>query len=208
VSLGLALLTVARSHPYADEVVQSEAAQCDPDQWLSVARAYGEERRSADAWGALERAAACGADPAALLPHKALLSAQLDPPERALPLLDEALLQAPQHLGLRFTRARTLMALGMAEAAARDWQEALSKAPSPQPDDVLGYSRALVQSGQHRQALEVLDTFITRLGPSPALVNAALQLELELGWTAAARARLEGLPDTPFWRARREAWVP
>jgi tetratricopeptide (TPR) repeat protein len=213
VNLALALLTVAWSHPYADEVVHADPPRCDPDsttgsRWLSVAMAYGEEQRSEDAFGALERAEACGADPAAVLTHRALLSAQLQPPERALPLLDEAISQAPQHLGLLFARARALMALGMAEAAARDWEQALSRVSSPQPDDVLGWSRALAQSGQHPQALEVLDTFIVRLGPSPALVDAALRLELELGWTTAAEARLRGLPDTPFWRARRETLFP
>jgi tetratricopeptide (TPR) repeat protein len=208
VSLALALLTAAWSHPYADEVVQTDPPRCDPERWLSMARAYADEQRRQDALGALERASACGADPSVVLTYRALIAAQLQPPERALPLLDEALSLSPQHLGLLFARARALMALGMAEAAARDWELALAQVSAPQPDDVLGWTRALAQSGQHHRAIEVLDGFIDRLGPSPALVDAALQLELQLGWTVSAQARLEGLPDTPFWRTRREALLP
>lgn len=118
-------------------------------------------------------------------------------------MLDDALRENPEHLGLRAERARILAALGFDEAASEDWSFVMARTARPQPDQVLLWSEALSRAGDLRRALDVLDDAIERVGPAPALVLRALDVEIALGWTTAALGRLDGLPDRSPWRERR-----
>lgn len=186
-------LGLAYAHPGVDDrLVETET--CDVGPLLSLARAYADERRPADASRTLDRAAACGADPSVVAEHRALVDGSIE-------ALDAAIAADPDHAGLRLTRSHVLATLGRTSDAIADAERALARIERPQPDDALFLSR--LHAGDPVRALAVLDDTIRRIGPAPALVDEALTLERSLGWTIAALARLDGLPRTPFWLDRR-----
>lgn len=205
-SLLAAMAGLALAHPFAEEALAAAPPGCADGgaRWLKVAESFAEEDRLEEASDALARARACGMEEGVLAAYRALLDARGRDPAQALPLLDEALRVHEGHLGLRLARARVLAELGMLEAASEDWTYAFQHLARPSPDEVLRWAQVLMQAGDPRRALEVLDSAIERLGPAPSLVCAAVDAELALGWTAAALGRLDGLPDTPYWRERRE----
>lgn len=199
------LAAASAAHPYADEVSAVAPPGCEGGgaRLLSLARAYTDERRQQDALAAISRARACGAEPAVVAAHEALVLAKLDSPVAALQALDEALQESPQHLGLRAERAKVLCALGMYEAALEDLAFVAARAPRPDPDLVLRHAEAWQRLGRLDEALVVLDEAIAAAGPAPALVLRAVDIELSLGSTLSALGRLEGLPDREPWRSQR-----
>ncbi|MEQ1505768.1 MAG: hypothetical protein ABMB14_26270 [Myxococcota bacterium] len=191
---------VAAAHPTADEAMAGDRPiGCDADRWLAVARSYAEERRAADALGALDRAAACGAEAGVVALHRGLIAPLLSAPRDALPALDAAIDANPNHVALRLARGRALAAIGRPEAALVDVERALTDLDRPQPDDVLLHASLLDAVGDPEGALTAVDDGVARLGPAPGLVARAVALELALGRPIAALARLDGLPDTPSW---------
>jgi tetratricopeptide (TPR) repeat protein len=187
-------LGIAWAHPTMDDRLATGAgAGCDIDELLSLARGFLDEHRTEEATRAVDRAAACGAEPSVLALYRAL-----GPEGRtSLPLLDAAVAANPNHTGLRLVRSRRLAELGRTAEAALDARLALAAVERPQPDDVLWLAH--LEADAPDTALATLDDAIARLGPAPALVREALRIELALGRPIAALGRLDGLPRTPDW---------
>lgn len=199
------LAAASAAHPYADEVSRVAPPDCHDGgaRLLSLARAYTDERRQQDALEAISLARACGAEPAVVAAHEALVLAKLDSPVAALNALDEALRESPQHLGLRAERARALCALGLYESALEDLVFVAERSPKPDLDLALRHADAWQRLGRPEEALDALDAAIAAAGPAPALVLRAVDIELSLGSTLSALGRLEGLPDREPWRSQR-----
>lgn len=193
------LVTPAAAHPAADEALAAElagGAAGEPEVWLRRARALAAEGRTGDGLAALQRARALGADPAEVALARGVLLAASDPGRAELEL-DAALAGRPGHAGALATRARLRAARGDAEGAAADL---LALGDRAGPDDRLLAARLLRDLGRPAEALEVLDGG----PPAPALVEAAVALELALGRPDAALGRLDALPEAPWTWALRD----
>ncbi|MEZ4238291.1 MAG: hypothetical protein R3F59_19495 [Myxococcota bacterium] len=117
----------------------------------------------------------------------------------ALRAVDAALAAHPGDRGLQLDRARLLAEAGRVDEAAQLGLEAIAAPGRLRPDDalaVVGWCRAV---GRAEDALRVADVAIARGGPAPAVVEAALALELALGRPDDALGRLDGLPPTATW---------
>lgn len=128
-------------------------------------------------------------DPRILVAYASLALAR-EQPEVARQRLAVALSLAPGDPSAHILRARASARLGEAAAAHADYSAALAALPEPSPD--LYLARAALPVAPEL-ALRGLDEGIARLGPAAALVERALALELQLGRTDAALARLDAL---------------
>ncbi len=115
--------------------------------------------------------------------------------------LDQAVAAAPADAEARIQRARTFAELGEKSAALADFAVAFLLLPEPPPE--LFLERAALFSSPSA-ALASLDEGLTRLGPVMSLHLRALDLELALGRTEAALARLDTLTAAA---ERRELWL-
>lgn len=106
-------------------------------------------------------------------------------------------------------RARAQVQLGEPLAAAEDYRVAIDRLVEPAPDIVLEYADAFLAAGEgHRaQALQVVESGISRLGPLVTLQLKAADIELSLGEYDAALRRFEQLaalsPRKERWHVRR-----
>ena len=116
-------------------------------------------------------------------------------PAAASAALARCLSAWPEHPEAHLAMARASTASGDSRAAAHHYERALQTAPVATPAHYLGLSRALAAAGRPDQALASLDEGMRRLGPLPALTDAAIALELERGTTDAALARLDRDPE-------------
>jgi tetratricopeptide (TPR) repeat protein len=114
----------------------------------------------------------------------ALATAQ---PAVARTFLDRALNLTPDEPEALILRARALAQLAHSAAALADYDAALRVLSSPAPELFLERAAVCATSAD---ALRVLDEGLARLGPVPGLALRALDLEVSLGRTAAALARL------------------
>jgi tetratricopeptide (TPR) repeat protein len=194
------LLPPSAAHPGADERLAANLADeraADPQLWLDQARALASEGRGDEALIALQHARSSGADTVDLALVRAMVLAATGP-AAAVRELDAVLAARPEHAGARALRARLWARLDQPEAALDDLR-ALGEGATL--DDRLLLVHLLRDLHRYDEALAAVDA-----GPSvPALVDAAVQLELVLGRPEAALGRLDAMPDTPFWAARRAA---
>lgn len=116
-------------------------------------------------------------------------------------LLDDAVASAPRDAEAHILRARALARLKAAPEALADYTVALQILPEPPPE--LFLERAALYDAP-ADAVRSLDEGISRLGPAVSLHLRALELELALGRTEAALARVDLLAGMS---ERRETWL-
>ena len=214
-ALGLALAltpAVARGHAGVDRLdttTRDELAKHpdDPQAHLARARVLQMEGKWDAALEEIELAAARGGDPDVLGQARATIYLEAGFPRMAKVEIDRVLARRPELHGLVFERGRAWLAIGNADAAARDFGEAIAKGPLPSPEQVLMHRDALVGLGRKDDALHALDAGIARIGHVVTLEMPAIDLELQLGRPDRALARMDALaktgPPNPLWLARR-----
>ena len=162
--------------------------------------------------GAAKRASERGpVEPYATLPvdffNLAAVRALSAPALKVLLLLHVAYRPGPRVASGSKPPGRAWLALGETEAAAKDFGDAIAKGTRPTPEQVLEHRDALLSLGKKQDALRALDEGMTRVGPVVSLVLPAIDLELDLGRSDAALARLDALAGganpNPTWIARR-----
>ena len=125
----------------------------------------------------------------------------------ALDFLNRCLNRDPSASRCLVMRARVFGRLGKPDSAIRDYRKALALVSHPEPDLLLEASAALAENKQTSDALEVLDQGISRLGPLPSLVNAAVEIDFGNGNIEGALWRIDvardASPRPEPWMARR-----
>ncbi len=125
--------------------------------------------------------------------------------QRAKLTLDRFLSRQPGHYEGLITRARVLAKLDARLDAARDFTQALSLSPVPEPE--LYLERALVLAadiGQLDEAVRGLDEGINKLGPVVTLQLTAIDLELRRKNYDGALVRLDQIAAQS---QRKESWL-
>lgn len=122
-------------------------------------------------------------------------------PAEARVFFDRAVAAAPSDPEARILRGRTLAQLGLRPAALADYTAAFARLAEPRPE--LYLERAALFASPS-EALASLDEAIALLGPVHTLHLRALELELSLGRTDAALARLDLLAAAT---ERPEGWL-
>jgi predicted Zn-dependent protease len=192
-----------------DETTRDELAKRpdDPQAHLQRARVLQMEGQWDAALEEIELAAVRGGDPDVLGQARATVYLEAGFPRMAKVEIDRVLARRPELYGLMFERGRAWLAIGNADAAARDFGDAIAKGPLPSPEQVLMHRDALVGLGRKEDALRALDAGIARIGHVVTLEMPAIDLELELGRPDRALARMDALaktgPPNPLWLARR-----
>jgi tetratricopeptide (TPR) repeat protein len=122
----------------------------------------------------------------------------------ALEVLDRFLDRNPSASRCLVLRARVLGRMGKPDSAILDYRKALALVSKPEPDLLLEISKSLAENKQRTAALEVLDQGMSRLGPLPSLVNAAVEIEFESGNIEGSLRRIEVARDAS---PRPEPWM-
>lgn len=127
-------------------------------------------------------------------------------PQRALPLIQRFVAAVPDEPEGWFLRGDVHAALGEHQLGAAHYAEGLARARSPRPEHFLRRARFLASSPTFTAAevIAALDDGLARLGPVIALVEYALELELERKNYAGA---LERVAAALLRAPRREAWL-
>lgn len=213
-ALSVAALATAAPHGDLHEQIARVSAQirADPRQpSLLMLRAELEREHGEHDAALADLASAEALDPALagldLSRGRVLLGAGRD--AAAELALDRCLAKEPDLADALLLRARARQHQGRSAAAVEDYDRALSLLREPRPEDFLARADAVLAIGPARatQALAGIDQGLARLGPAVALVLRAIELEVQLGRTDAALARLDGLirsaPRAEAWIARR-----
>lgn len=126
-------------------------------------------------------------------------------PAQARPLLESFLADHVDHSQALFLQAQVLLKLGEGIRAVRFLDRALARHPQPEPDHYLARADILARLGRGLlpRAVAGLDEGIKRLGPIVALDERAIDLELRLGNTDAALARIDRQASLS---GRRDLW--
>ena len=111
--------------------------------------------------------------------------------EAARARLDTFLAAHPGHATALAARAKVVSELGDPQQAAADSAAAVAATPRPEPDAYFDLANFLVAAGRSAEAVRALDEGIAKLGPLPALVDRATELDLARGHGDAAVARAE-----------------
>ena len=146
-----------------------------------------------------------GEFPTDLLRGEALLG--LGRPSLARVALGRFLKSQPAHARALVLRARARRATDGPDAALSDYRAALRSSPRPNPDHVREAAEVFVTCEQHDEAIQILAHALAQLGPDPALLQQALELEISAGRTDDALAHITALqahaPRPEPWMARR-----
>lgn len=152
--------------------------------------------------------AAAKLDPALTLVDFFRARAQLEAgaPDKALPLVDRYLVNAPDEPEGRFLRGDVLAALGRHDDGALEYAHGIERAPSPRPEHFLRRARflAAAPAADAARVIAALDEGIKRLGPVIALIDYAITLELERQNHDGA---LERITQAMSHAPRRERWL-
>ena len=125
--------------------------------------------------------------------------------QQAKLVLDRFLHEQPNHVEGFITRARVLARMGDRVAAARDFTQALTFAPAPEPELYLERAQVLAEEERHiEDALRGLDEGIHRLGPIVTLQLLAIDLESRRRNYDAALSRLDSIAAQS---ERKEMWL-
>lgn len=119
-------------------------------------------------------------------------------------VLDRFLRQQPDHVEGFITRARVLVRIGAHAQAARDFTQAMTLAPAPEPELYLERAQVLADGRYIDEALRGLDEGIGRLGPIVTLQLLAIDLELRRKNYDAALTRLDVIAAQS---ERKEMWL-
>ena len=120
-------------------------------------------------------------------------------------VLDRFLQQQPKHVEGFITRARVLARIGARDQAARDFTQALTLAPTPEPELYLERAQVLTEDARYiEEALRGLDEGIARLGPLVTLQLLAIDLESRRKNYDAALTRLDLIAAQS---ERKEMWL-
>lgn len=123
--------------------------------------------------------------------------------EAARDAFDLFITRVPSHGSAHLARARVLMQLKLPEAAAQDYERAISLSPEPGPEPFLELSQARQMAGDTDGAIRALDAGKTKLGAIPTLESAAITIETDAKRYDAALARIDRLTEAA---PRKEAW--
>ena len=124
--------------------------------------------------------------------------------------LDRYLIRQPHHTDALISRARVHAQLGQLEAGVADYTRAiddLARLGHPNPDYYFQRARLVAARGRSfvPEALRGLDEGLVALGPLATLQLYAIELELTIGRTEAALARLDSIATQQSHRP--EAWL-
>ncbi|MDH3626959.1 MAG: tetratricopeptide repeat protein [Acidobacteriota bacterium] len=140
--------------------------------------------------------------------HIARLQLDRGEPKKALRHVNLYLRHESNSLSGHVIRGQALAELGRYRAAADAYTLAIDGVVEgrPRPDDYLERARALRSAGaQHYdEAIRGLEDGVKRLGAPVTLLRLAIEIELEMGRTDAALARLDRIADSA---ARKERWL-
>jgi len=207
----LSFVVPASAHDGLHEAIASFDARIEraPDD-VGLLLARGDLHRRHQAWGAAFedalRVRQLSPDDDACLLLRAMLHADLDWAETALPLLDAYLARQADDLDARWLRGEVRSRLGDIDGALLDWDTVIAARERPSPDEYVARADLLATIGSESLALALsgLDEGIARLGAPAALQLRAIDLEVERGETDAALARLTTLEARS---ERRERWL-
>lgn len=180
------------AHPEIDEALARLSAQlaATPDD-ASLYLARGELYAKHEEWPLAEANYLRAVELSPRLPRLDLARGELalatGHAAEARALLDRAVVAAPADPAVLILRARALAGLGLRPAALADYAAALRLLPAPAPELLL---ERVALFASPADALHSLDEAIARLGPVVTLHLRALDLELALGRTDDALARL------------------
>ena len=123
---------------------------------------------------------------------------------------DRYLVRQPQHTDALISRAKVLAQLGQLDASVADYTRAIEylvRLGHPNPDYYFERARLVAARGRSHvlDALRGLDEGLVALGPLAALQLYAIELELTIGRTESALARLDSLAGQQSHRS--EAWL-
>ncbi len=109
--------------------------------------------------------------------------------------LDPVIAAAPHLVEARALRAEVRAALGRAQDAISDLDAAIAHTRRAMPDLWLQRARLMTTFGSEgdQRALASLDEGLRTLGPSPALLDLAIDIEARTGATDLALARIDGM---------------
>ena len=128
---------------------------------------------------------------------------------KAKEALDRQLVSHPECARAWLLRARAEQKLAHDPASLADYREAFKRTASPDPDLVQEVAGALATHGCEKEAAQVLDAGIEKLGKIPSLLIPAIELEIaRKDFDAALRRVEEARRDAPRpepWMARRAA---
>jgi tetratricopeptide (TPR) repeat protein len=207
----LAIAPVVRAHEDAADRLHAighrlEATPDDPGLYLERAGLLRERGRPVEALEDCRRARALSPSAAA---SADLIAAGIhledQRPEAALDCARRVLLEYPEHGPAHLARARALRYLGRKSEAIATFEMVRAGAETPRPELVLEHAGLHLDAPRSAAtALGVLDEGMARIGPAPALVRLAIELEVELGRVEAALDRI----DDMVRRSRRpERWL-
>ena len=209
---------IARAHGTHEERLEAATARIEEEEgegiesagaYLERANLYRRSGQWSEAWADLAQAAARNPT----LPEVGLLRAMIlmdsGAMRAAAPVLDSLLERHPYMGEARVLRSMTLEAEGRPLEAARELDRAVGDLACPGPDHYLRLARLLMAADPPEpvRALEALERGVVRLGPTPALVDQAVELELARGEPEAAlrwHDRLRPFMEfDPVWLSRR-----
>ena len=124
-------------------------------------------------------------------------------------VLDDFIKAHPEHGPATAARARCCDKLGQHDAALADFSAALDKRPEPEPDLYLETAEAFMAQKRQKDAAQVLQTGIQRLGNIPSLTLKALDIETATHQYDLALQRVDAMqkaaPRPEPWMAKRAA---
>lgn len=214
VGLVLCVATDARAHASFEQRLEHatadiEADPAHPEPWLRRAKLHLLAGDLDAAHRDLARAEHLAPEQPEVLHRRAELLLHQGAAAPALEVLERLLARHPDHVGAEVLRARTLRRLDRPLASAAAYDRAIVLRPGASPDVYLERARTLSEAGPEHapRAISGLEEGLAQLGPLPALVEAALSLELEAGLLDAALARVEAeierSPQPLWWMVRR-----
>ncbi|MCX6950964.1 MAG: autotransporter-associated beta strand repeat-containing protein, partial [Verrucomicrobia bacterium] len=196
----------AWAHPEIDDALarlaeRLAAAPGDASLYLERGELYAKHEDWAQAEANYLRAAELSPQLPRLDLARGALALATGHPAEARAHLDRALTATPDDPETRILRARTLARLGLHPAALADYAAAFAHLASPRPELFLERADLFASPAD---ALRSLEEAIALLGPVITLHLRALDLEISLGRTDAALARLDSLAANT---GRPEGWL-
>lgn len=196
-----ALLGKCDAHPellaQIDELT-SEIAQQPTSGVLYLRR--GEVHRLHQDWDAAmqdyEQAQRQGADVAGVRLARGHMLLEAGRMRESRAQLDALVVEHPEIVPLRITRAQLLEQTSETAAAVDEYTSAIQLSAEPRPQWYLARAQLLVQLGRRRGAVHSLDEGIARLGPIVGLVLRASEIEAQDGQTSQAAERLLRLANS------------
>lgn len=199
------------AHYYLASILQQKGAT---DEAL---RHYGQINRQSNAWLSAQRqrlqllinaekyqeASDTAADIAEARPELAPVAANLQAQalisaeayDRALTVLDQALMAAPDNIDLLFTRAQLNETLDNFSATESDLRTILSIQPdNAQALNHLGYSLT-VRTHRYQEALELIEQAVTLMPDDPAIIDSLGWVQFKLGYQEDALINLQRAYD-------------